>query len=73
MWDETDYTSRWIQGICAVLLAMVAVFFGWYTLNHFVFVWIIGGLGISLASVKVKIHRARVTLGRLRRGTEPWT
>jgi RNA polymerase sigma-70 factor (ECF subfamily) len=29
-------------------------------------------LGISLASVKVKIHRARLLLGRLRGGADPW-
>jgi len=29
-------------------------------------------VGISLTAVKVKIHRARLRLGRLRGGTEPW-
>jgi len=25
MWDETDYTARWIQGICAIFLAIFAI------------------------------------------------
>ena len=25
MWDEHDYTARWIQGICAIFLALFAV------------------------------------------------
>jgi hypothetical protein len=47
MWDETDYTSRWIQGISAIFLAVFAFVDG-YMLLHTGFVLFYAASGITL-------------------------
>jgi len=50
MWDGKDYGSRWIQGICAIFLALFTVIGGYVVLSHLVFFIIIGGIPVITGS-----------------------
>ena len=53
MWDETDYTARLIQGICAVFLALFAMVAGYFVYTSPIFMIMIGGVVVFLASARL--------------------
>jgi len=54
MWDEEDYTARWIQGICAIFLALFALV-DVYLLLHtaFAFFYLLAGGTLLVGSVRL--------------------
>ncbi len=59
MWDERDYIARWIQGFCAVLLALFAVADAWFVISNFGLLYGISGVVLFIASVRVSWRCAR--------------
>ena len=53
MWDKDDHLGRWVQGICAIFLGIFGVVCGWYSLNNLVYVYLIGGLGLAVGSLRL--------------------
>jgi hypothetical protein len=53
MWDERDYTARWIQGICAIFLAAFALLCGYFVLHNTFWMFMIGGFVIFCGSVRL--------------------
>jgi hypothetical protein len=54
MWDEVDYLGRWIQGFCAIFLALFALadaYMLWHT--SFVFFYFLAGIGALFGSVRL--------------------
>ena len=53
MWDEEDYTARWVQGISAVFLALFTIG-GTYLIFHmFSIMLLIGGIPVCYASARL--------------------
>jgi hypothetical protein len=53
MWDEQDYSGRWLQGICAVFLGIGAVG-GIYMVTHATFLMLMfGGIAATLGCIRV--------------------
>jgi hypothetical protein len=62
MWDETDYAARWIQGICAIFLAVFALV-GAYMIYSSPFVLVaLGGFAVVVASTRLCWRCARYAL-----------
>ena len=59
MWDERDYTARWIQGICAVFLAIFAVADAYFVISNFGLLYGIAGVTLFVASVRLAWRCAR--------------
>ncbi|HEY4358012.1 MAG TPA: hypothetical protein VGN16_19855 [Acidobacteriaceae bacterium] len=53
MWDEQDYTARWVQGISAVFLAAFTVGGVYLMFNAFSIMLLIGGIPVCLASTRL--------------------
>ena len=53
MWDETDYASHWIQGICAIFLALFAFGGVYMVLNSSFLMFRFGGLAVFLGSLRL--------------------
>lgn len=53
MWDEKDYTSRWIQGICAIVLAIFAVGDAYFVLSNFGLFYLVAGVTLFIVSVRI--------------------
>jgi hypothetical protein len=52
-WDEDDRFGRWLQGICAVLLAIFSVIGGYIVLTHIGFFLLIGGIPLIYGSTRL--------------------
>lgn len=59
MWDERDYTARWIQAICAVFLALFAAADAWFVISNFGLLYGVSGTLLFFASVRVSWRCAR--------------
>jgi len=53
MWDETDYTARWVQGICAIFLAIFAVADAYFVLHFFLFWYVVAGFTLFVGSARL--------------------
>lgn len=53
MWDERDYTARWVQGISAVFLALFAAVGIYLIYSTTVFMLIIGGGVVVLGAIRL--------------------
>ena len=51
MWDEHDYTARWIQGICAIFLALFSIVGGYLVYTSTILMVMIGGVTVFFASL----------------------
>jgi len=53
MWDEEDYTARWIQGFCAIFLALFALVDAYLLLHTaFVLFYAIAGFTLFCGSIR---------------------
>jgi hypothetical protein len=59
MWDEQDYVSRWVQGICAILLAIFAVADAYFVISNFGLFYLVAGVTLFIASVRISWRCAR--------------
>lgn len=59
MWDEEDYTARWIQGICAIFLAVFALVAGYFVYTSPIFMLMIGGVVVFVTSARLCWRCAR--------------
>ena len=53
MWDEKDYTARWVQGTCAIFLALFAIVAGYFVFTSPGFMVLIGGIAVFIGSVRL--------------------
>ena len=53
MWDEQDYTARWVQAICAVFLALFAVADAWFVISNFGLIYGVSGFILFVGSVRL--------------------
>jgi hypothetical protein len=53
MWDENDYESRWLQGVCTIFLAVFAVIGTYIVLTHIGFFILIGGIPVIIGSIRL--------------------
>jgi hypothetical protein len=59
MWDEQDYTARWVQGTCAVFLALFAVADAYFVISNFGLFYAIAGFTLFVGSVRLSWRCAR--------------
>ena len=51
MWDAHDHTARWIQGICAIFLALFALVDAYFLITHLFFVvYLVAGFTLLTGS-----------------------
>jgi hypothetical protein len=62
MWDEKDYLARWIQGICAVFLALFAAADAYFVVSNFGFFYGIAGVTLFVGAVKLAWRCARYAI-----------
>lgn len=53
MWDERDYTARWVQGICAVFLALFAAAGVYLIYTSTLLMVMIGGIVVVLGAIRL--------------------
>jgi hypothetical protein len=51
MWDEKDYTARWVQGFCAIFLALFAAVDGYLVVTSFGLFYGIAGITLFFSSI----------------------
>jgi hypothetical protein len=62
MWDERDYTARWVQGICAIFLALFAVADIYFLVSNFGLFYSIACITLLVGSVRISWRCARYAL-----------
>jgi hypothetical protein len=62
MWDEDDHAGRWIQGICAIFLALFASVAGYLIFTSTVLMIMIGGFAAFCGSATLCWRCARYAL-----------
>ncbi len=62
MWDEEDYAGRWIQGICAIFLALFAIVGGDMVLRSTFFMFKFGGIVVFCGSARLCWRCARYAI-----------
>jgi len=70
MWDEEDYTARWIQGICAIFLAAFAIGGAYMLFNSTFLMLKFGGGAVFVGSVRLCwrcLHYAATGKGNINR------
>lgn len=53
MWDERDYTARWIQGLCAIFFALFAAVNGYLVVTSFGLFLGVAGVTLFFASLSL--------------------
>jgi hypothetical protein len=53
MWDEQDVSSRWVQGICAVFLAVFSVGGLYMVWNSGFFMLKFGGIALCCGAIRL--------------------
>jgi len=62
VWDERDYFSRWVQGICAIALSLGAVG-GIYMMTHSaITMYRLGGVTLTFGCIHVAWRCARYAI-----------
>jgi hypothetical protein len=62
MWDEEDYAGRWIQGICAIFLAILAVGGGYMVLYSTFLMLKFGGFAVFAGCARLCWRCARYAI-----------
>jgi hypothetical protein len=53
MWDETDYEGRWVQGVCAIFLALFALIGSYVVLKFLGLFLILGGIPVIIGATRL--------------------